>query len=147
MSNYVFDGALPDLSTIDDVLVESVLICLFTDKYVPDEQMPYQLGSNGGWHGDAIPLGYPEIDDTDYSWGSRLWTLKRAKITDETPTQVKEMIEEALDPLLLLKEVEAIHVTTERSGDTVLFEVIILRPNNDPLNLLFKNMIGGKNGE
>lgn len=81
----VYFDTLPDLSEIDDPLLESVLIALFTDQYVPDSDLLYQTETNGGWHGDAVALETQTAQTEEYSWGSKLWTLDREKSTNTRP--------------------------------------------------------------
>lgn len=137
----IFDGNLPDLSEIDEPLLESILISLFTDKYVPDADLPYQTGTNGGWHGDAVALETPAAQTEEYSWGSRLWTLEREKINEETPAKVKRIVEEALEPLLLLKEINEISVSAERFGDGVAFTVAV-DASSGRRDFVFRNIKG-----
>lgn len=137
----VYFDTLPDLSEIDDPLLESVLISLFTDKYVPDADLPYQTGTNGGWHGDAVALETQSAQTEEFSWGSKLWTLDREKINEHTPDKIKKIVEDALEPLLLLKEINNISVRVERTGDDVAFSVAV--DASDGLRkFVFKNIKG-----
>ncbi len=137
----VYFDTLPDLSEIDDPLLESVLIALFTDQYVPDADLPYQTGTNGGWHGDAVALETQTAQTEEYSWGSKLWTLDREKINEDTPEKVKKIVENALEPLLLLKEINNIGVSAERFGDGVAFSVAV--DASDGLHeFVFRNIKG-----
>ncbi len=130
---------LPDISTLEDKLLESVLICLFTDKYVSDTELDYEMGSNGGWHGDSIALDDDTTITADYSWGSRLWTLARAKTNEATPASVQEMIEEALEPLLLLENITKIEVEVEQISEGVSFSLLIYE-NGSATTYSFENI-------
>lgn len=134
---------LPDMNTVSDELLESILISLYTDKYVPNQDLPCEMGTNGGWHGDAIDLDEAETIGADYSWGSRLWTLQRAKSNEATPEIVKEMIEEALSPLLLLVDIADLIVSVESITDGVSFSIIVVKSNGEQTPYIFKN-IGGR---
>ena len=137
----LYFDTLPDLSEIDDPLLESVLISLFTDKYVSDADLPYQTGTNGGWHGDAVALETQSAQTEEFSWGSKLWTLDREKINEHTPDKIKKIVEDALEPLLLLKEINNISVRVERTGDDVAFSVAV--DASDGLReFVFKNIKG-----
>ena len=137
----LYFDTLPDLSKIDDPLLESVLISLFTDKYVPDADLPYQTGTNGGWHGDAVALETQSAQTEEFSWGSKLWTLDREKINEHTPDKIKKIVEDALEPLLLLKEINNISVRVERTGDDAAFSVAV--DASDGLReFVFKNIKG-----
>lgn len=134
--------ALPDLSEVDDALTRSVLICLFTDKRVETEDLPYQTDTNGGWWGDALPLSSETADD-NYSWGSRLWLLDRAKINAATPQDIDDMIREALTPLLNAGSIDDVTVAVSRSGDeSVFFELTVFKHNGQSETFVFKNMEG-----
>lgn len=134
---------LPDINTIEDELLESILISLYTDKYVPSEDLPCEMGTNGGWHGDVIGLDEAETIGADYSWGSRLWILQRAKSNEATPEIVKEMIEEALEPLLLLADISQFIISVESLTDGISFSIIVVKTNGDQTPYIFKN-IGGR---
>lgn len=137
----LYFDTLPDLSEIDDPLLESVLISLFTDKYVPDADLPYQTGTNGGWHGDAVALETQSAQTEEFSWGSKLWTLDREKINEHTPDKIKKIVEDTLEPLLLLKEINNISVRVERTGDDAAFSVAV--DASDGLReFVFKNIKG-----
>ncbi len=138
---FVFDGDKIDLSSIDNSLVSAVIICLFTDAYVPNDELPSYISANAGWHGDAIPLTINGVSFDGYSWGSKLWTLKRAKITAETLSKVKEYVEEALSPLITAKAVTSINVTTEVLGERINFLAEIKSPLGD-VSLTFNNVTG-----
>ena len=134
--------ALPDLSKVDDALTRSVLICLFTDKRVETEDLPFQTDTNGGWWGDALPLTSEAADD-NYSWGSRLWLLERAKIDAATPQDIDDMIREALTPLLNAGSIDDVTVAVSRSGDeSVFFELTVFKHNGQSETFVFKNMEG-----
>ena len=104
---------LPDLSKVDDALTRSVLICLFTDKRVETEDLPYQTDTNGGWWGDVLPLSSETAGD-NYSWGSRLWLLERAKIDAATAQDIDGMIREALTPLLNAGIIDDVSIAVSR---------------------------------
>jgi phage gp46-like protein len=63
----------------------AVILSLFTDRRALDsDDIPKNSDRRGFW-GDAYPL--VENDQ----WGSRLWTLHRAKATNETLRVAREM--------------------------------------------------------
>lgn len=98
-----------DLLTSND-LESAVIVSLFTwaraKKSEVDENSP-----RFGWWGDKI-----ETDSTD-STGSKLYLLKRRKITDETMAQAKEYIEEALFWMVEDKVISELLVVVERDQD------------------------------
>jgi phage gp46-like protein len=86
--DYRVDGA--SLASGDD-LATSVLISLFTDRTLPSDETPAD--------GSSDPRGW-WADDEIYPIGSRLWTLERAKRTQETLARARSYIEEALQWLI-----------------------------------------------
>lgn len=133
---------LPDLSKIDDALTRSVLICLFTDKRVETEDLPYQTDTNGGWWGDTLPLSSETAGD-NYSWGSRLWLLERAKIDAATAQDIDGMIREALTPLLNAGIIDDVSIAVSRSDDeSASFELTVFKHSGQSETFVFKNMEG-----
>ena len=133
---------LPDLSKVDDALTRSVLICLFTDKRVETEDLPYQTDTNGGWWGDVLPLSSETAGD-NYSWGSRLWLLERAKIDAATAQDIDGMIREALTPLLNAGIIDDVSIAVSRSDDeSASFELTVFKHSEQSETFVFKNMEG-----
>lgn len=133
---------LPDLSKVDDALTRSVLICLFTDKRVETEDLPYQTDTNGGWWGDVLPLSSETAGD-NYSWGSRLWLLERAKIDAVTAQDIDGMIREALTPLLNAGIIDDVSIAVSRSDDeSASFELTVFKHSGQSETFVFKNMEG-----
>jgi len=62
----------------------SALISLFSDRFVPTEDLPDGEESNRGWWGDEI--SEPPEDQI----GSKIWTTDRSKTTLETASQLEE---------------------------------------------------------
>lgn len=75
-------------------LLSSVVMCLFTDRRLPEELAApgNQADDPRGWWGDSLRLaGEPEAE-----LGSLLWTLERSPLTDQTASLAKSYCEEAL---------------------------------------------------
>lgn len=89
------DGA--DLAS-DEGLETAVLHSIFTDARArDDDELPGgELGDGRkrGWWGDSTLE--PLSDGTADKYGSRLWLLKRRKITKQTVEMAREMLEECL---------------------------------------------------
>lgn len=83
------EGALAE----DNQLHSAVVIQLFTDKRIPNDQNERITDefNRGGWWGDYY--GPFEI-------GSHLWTLKRAALTDQTIEDAERYAREALQPIV-----------------------------------------------
>ena len=96
-----------DIETIEDELLQAILICIFTDAAADESELPdYAKGQSGGWWGDKIET-VVKGKQTSFSWGSKLWMLKRAKITADEAGMADVLLEECLSPLIeagLIKE-------------------------------------------
>lgn len=100
-----------DLSSCDN-LETSVIISLFTWARADAEEV--DTGSpRFGWWGDKI-----DEDNTD-STGSKLFLLKRCKITDETITKAEEYIQSSLKWLVDDGVASNIVVNLERNSADV----------------------------
>ena len=89
-----------DIETVSNPLLQAVLICLFTDSKADESELPdYTKGQKCGWWGDNVET---VINDkqTRFSWGSKLWMLKRAKMTDDEVKLAELLVNEALSPLI-----------------------------------------------
>lgn len=87
--------------TLDTAIIAS----LFTDRRAaPTDHIPEGSHQGGCWIDS-----YPEVEGD--IWGSRLWTLVRAKVTNATLREAREMCEEAL--AWLIEDGVASHVEVE----------------------------------
>ncbi|WP_434590056.1 phage GP46 family protein [Pseudomonas sp. R4-83] len=110
-------------------LTRAVLISLFTwrraltDDPVDDEEL-------FGWWGDS----YPDIADDRI--GSRLWLLRRVKLTDATQRDAEFYANEALRWLLDDGHVIAIEITSEKADISRLnLTVILTMPGGDRIEI------------
>lgn len=111
----------------DDGLQTAVILSLFTNRPArADDVTPDGTTDRGGWWGDSLS----DIDGDHY--GSRLWLLRRTKLTDETLRKAKEYAEEALAWLLEDQVASEVTVAVSRLSqltDGLGFAVFITRPN------------------
>jgi len=114
-------------------LDSAVIISLFTDRRAEaDDLLPDGSSDLGGWWADAFP------DIPGDKIGSRLWLLRRAKLTDETLRQLEEYASEALQWLLTDGVVVGLAVVAERLARTAAGVVITMqRPQQGPLQYRF----------
>lgn len=110
-------------------LTRAVLISLFTwrraltDDPVDDEE-------RFGWWGDS----YPDIADDRI--GSRLWLLRRVKLTEATQRDAEFYANEALRWLLEEGHVIAIDITSEKAEISRLnLTVILTVPGGDRIEI------------
>ncbi len=113
----------------ESTLTRAVLISLFTwrraltDDPVDDEEL-------FGWWGDS----YPNIADDRI--GSRLWLLRRVKLTDATQRDAEFYANEALRWLLDDGHAIAIEITSEKAEISRLnLSVIITVPGGDRIEI------------
>ncbi|MFJ2288115.1 phage GP46 family protein [Pseudomonas iridis] len=113
----------------ESTLTRAVLISLFTwrraltDDPVDDEEL-------FGWWGDS----YPDIADDRI--GSRLWLLRRVKLTDATQRDAEFYANEALRWLLDDGHAIAIEITSEKAEISRLnLTVIITVPGGDRIEI------------
>lgn len=111
-----FNTANNDL-VMDDGLVTSAIISLFTDArahdddVLPDILSPVEDRDLRGWWGDETS------EKENDSVGSRLWLLERAKITAETLQRAKRYAREALQWMIDEGAAAKIETFAERGGD------------------------------
>ena len=108
------------VSTIDlasvSALESAVLISLFTDTRVTDEELPEGEDSRRGFWGDLV---------TGSTTGSKLWLLQRAKRTQETLRLFEDYARQALEWLRGDGHVNEISVTAVFTRDIVELTVIL----------------------
>lgn len=95
-SSFQFDIEMSDSDIASEAALETaVIISLFTDKRVDGER---------GFFGDSL-----END----SWGSKIWTLQREKLTDQTKKKLEDYAKESLQWLIDDKIAKKITVESE----------------------------------
>lgn len=106
----LFDAAVVqnDIET-DDGLETAVIVSLFCNRRCTADELPPEAQSREGWWGDVVESGNDEI-------GSKLWLLRREKITSETMQRAREYSEEALQWFVDDGIAEDISVEVERKG-------------------------------
>lgn len=113
-----------------DELGTAVLISLFTDRRVGEEELPVVGGqtdversrARGGWWGDA----YPDGDEED-AIGSRLWLLtERGKLLPDAPLRAQAYAIEALDWMIADGVARAVEAVATRNGEGRLDLVITI---------------------
>ncbi|QPT08575.1 phage GP46 family protein [Sphingomonas paucimobilis] len=125
-ADLLFDLALTggQLAT-DDGLRTAIAISLFTDaRAAEDDVLPEGGADRRGWWGDVVP---PVEGDTI---GSRLWLLRRSKITAATVQRAREYAAEAVAWLLADRVASTVEVETEaQRPDRLAIGVIVTRPS------------------
>lgn len=110
----------------DDGLETAVMISVFTDKRVTEDELPQFERSKRGWWGDLLPV---EPND---QIGSRLWTIQREKVLTNILRRSEELIKESLQWMLEDGVARSITVTSSYDENNILIaETTIERPNED----------------
>ena len=114
-------------------LETAVLISLFSDRFVPEVELPENIEETRGWWGDALSTPPEDLI------GSRLWTFDRiGKINNETAIGMREAILEALQWMIDDGVAALIEVDTEVVANTQInFDVRIFRPEGDDIPFKF----------
>lgn len=124
-ADLLFDLALTggQLAT-DDGLRTAIAISLFTDaRAAEDDVLPEGGADRRGWWGDIVP---PVEGDTI---GSRLWLLRRSKMTGAIVQRAREYAAEALVWLTADRIASTVEVEAEvQHPDRLAIGVIITRP-------------------
>lgn len=103
----------------EEMLTRAVLISLFTWRRAMNDD-PVDDAELFGWWGDS----YPTIADDRI--GSRLWLLRRVKLTDATQRDAEFYANEALQWLLDDGHVIAIEIASEKHDISRLNLIVIL---------------------
>lgn len=112
-----------------DTLRDLVTISLFTwRRATDDDPVPADANRQGWW--------------ADPTLGSRLWLLKRAKLTPKTLGTAKRYAEEALQWLVDEGIASRVEVTAERQGNAIALGISVARPR-DPRSLVRYSLIWG----
>lgn len=123
-----------DLSQ-ENELRSAVVLSLFSWRRAnDDDRLPDDTASRMGWWGDS----YTTVNGNRL--GSRLWLLRREKLTQTTIARAVEYCREALQWLIDDKVAQAVDVIAERNGiDRLDISVTITRADGQTLNLRFAN--------
>jgi phage gp46-like protein len=126
------DAAYQPFQLDRDALRSAVLASWFSDaRAASDDEIP-DGRSRRGWWADT---------QTGDNFGSRLWLLHRAPVTDETVARVEQYCSEALDWMLTENVATDFSVTAERTGTyRISATVTIDRDERESLTLEFSDL-------
>ncbi len=115
--------------SLEASLTRAVVISLFTWRRAATDD-PVDDDERFGWWGDS----YPTIADDHI--GSRLWLLRRVKLTADTQRDAEFYAREALQWLLDDQQVLEVDVLSERADSHRLnLRVILTVPSGAPLQI------------
>lgn len=94
----------------------AVVLCLFTDKRIPDDHHLRHLVDDDprGWFGDGIDL---RADQGETEMGSLLWIFARAYLNDRLLQDVQTEAALALNPLIAQRAVVSMDIEATRPTD------------------------------
>jgi len=122
-----------DLQT-DGGLRTAVIVSLYTDRRVETDELPTEEKSRRGWFGDLFAENVGDLI------GSRLWLLKRSKVSDETRNLAEDYAQEALQWLIDDGIADTIDVSADfDSNNALAIQCIITKPNGDALPFQYES--------
>ncbi|EEG7810647.1 hypothetical protein G3O23_003767 [Salmonella enterica] len=126
------NGIRKDATASLDLLTRAVVISLFTWRRAErDDRTPQPYG----WWGDT----WPAVQNDRI--GSRLYLLKRRKLTNKTPQDAREYMQQALAWMTDDGVAARIDVTSERTGtDTLAAGVTIYQRDGVIHNITFDDI-------
>lgn len=131
----LINGKTADITEYQaDELVQATLISLFSWRKSNDDD-GVDIPNRQGWWGDSFSA------ETNDRIGSRLWLLRREKLTDEVVARAREYAEESLQWMIDDALAVAINVTTDRENNRLNMSVEIVRPGDaQSIQARFQNL-------
>lgn len=123
---------------LTDPLTRAVVISLFTWRKAGKDDAPEEAN---GWWGDTFPTVQND------RIGSRLYLLKRSKLTNKTPLKAREYITEALLWLTTDGVAARVDVTAARLGiNAMSATTVISKRDGTTLSISFDDLWSELNG-
>lgn len=131
----LINGKTADITEYQaDELVQATLISLFSWRKSNDDD-GVNIPNRQGWWGDTF------ASETNDRIGSRLWLLRREKLTDDVVTRAREYAEESLQWMIDDALVSAVNVSTDRENNRLNMSVEIVRPGDaQSIQARFQNL-------
>lgn len=123
----------------DDGLETAVLLSLFTDAAASEEELAAAgLTNRRGWWGDAWAVVAGD------AMGSKLWLLRREKLTAGTVTRARQYVLDALAWLVQDGVADGVEVTAEVQGlDRLALAVVVVRRDRPAARFRFERFWQG----
>lgn len=118
--DFLLNYRLGDIES-DDGLETAIMVSLFTDQRVKEDELPTGENDRRGWWGDIA------IENEQDQIGSKLWLLDRGKADESSRALAKQYAEESLQWLLddgVADEINVTAVLVPRSRIDLSIEVI-----------------------
>lgn len=123
---------------ITDPLIRGVVISIFTWRKAGKDDEPEEVN---GWWGDTFPTVQND------RIGSRLYLLKRSKLTNQTPLKARKYITEALLWMTTDGVAARVDVTAARLGiNAMSATTVISKRDGTTLSLSFDDLWSELNG-
>lgn len=131
----LINGKTADITEYQaDELVQATLISLFSWRKSNDDD-GVNIPNRQGWWGDTF------ASETNDRIGSRLWLLRREKLTDNVVARAREYAEESLQWMIDDALASAINVSTDRENNRLNMSVEIVRPGDaQSIQARFQNL-------
>lgn len=131
----LINGKTADITEYQaDELVQATLISLFSWRKSNDDD-GVNIPNRQGWWGDTF------ASETNDRIGSRLWLLRREKLTDDVVVRAREYAEESLQWMIDDALASAINVSTDRENNRLNMSVEIVRPGDaQSIQARFQNL-------
>ena len=114
----------------------AILISLFTDARVREDELPSGHTWRRGWWGDGVE------DEPDIT-GSKLWTLRRSKATPELLVRARAFCRQALQWMIMDGIAVAVNVNTNYSAPGVMqIFVEVVEPDRTRQEFQFTDVLG-----
>ena len=120
----------------DDTLETAIVISLFTDARIREDELPPGHTWRRGWWGDAVE------DEPDIT-GSKLWTLRREKATQEILVRARGYIREALQWMIRDGVAVSLNIQTDYVRPGVMQILIeVVEPDRTRQEFQFTDVLG-----
>lgn len=117
---------------VDNGLETAVMISLYTDRFVPTEELPRNETDRKGWWGDQIS------EFVEDRIGSRLWAVQREGVSRATVVKIEDAVKEALQWMIDDGVAESVTVSGSIiSSSEIDFLAEIVRPKGDNIPFRF----------
>ncbi len=124
--------------TLETYLRSAVIMSLFTDSRVTEDEVP-EITERRGYWGDI------DLDGGD-SLGSKLWLHRRSKLTTDVANQVRDEAQAALDWLVEDNHVSELVVIVERQPpDRLAYQIDIALLDGETLAMTLETSTTGEN--
>jgi len=110
-----------DLDT-DEGLQTAILVSLFSDKRIDQDEVEEGISDRRGWWGDE----FPDVEGDEI--GSKLWLLDRSKIIQETLNRAQEYAADALQWMLTDGVASKIVPSAVFVGTSMVLTILIYQP-------------------